>query len=306
MPSFARLYPFLETALHILLILAVAATATFLVRRLTRAIEAYALKKMQQRGDTTALELEKNVRTIQLVLSRSLAFVIWAGAALAVLRRVGVDTSPFLTGAGVLGVAVGFGSQTLIKDVIAGLFLLIENQIRVGDTATINTVTGSVAEVNLRTTVLRAESGALHYFPNGSITALANLSVEFSFYILELVVPHETPVETAFEIIRQTGAELQTEQPYKNTMLGPVEIQGVDKFLEAGFAIRIRIKTTPGQHYNAGRELNRRLMANLRTRGIELPTRSLNLRTDPRVLQAIERDEIKNLVREVLAEQKTT
>lgn len=303
MPSqVGRMMPYVETALHVIVILVLAWITTILVRRLTGAIEQYAVKRMRLRPDASAIDLEKNVRTINLVLSRSLAFVIWAGASLAILRRLGVDTSPILTGAGVVGLAMGFGSQSLIKDVIAGLFLLIENQIRVGDTATINGVTGSVSEVNLRTVVLRSENGALHYFPNGSITALANLSIEFSIYILELVVAHETSLERAFQVISETGAEMQKEDPFRTTMLTPVEIQGVDRFTEPGLVLRIRIKTTPGNHYTAGRELNRRLVERFRQDGVELAARAVTVRSDAKLLESVSREDIREIVREVLAD----
>lgn len=302
MPIFQRFYPYLEAGLHVLFILLLAWAATVLVRRLSAAIERYAISKTKHRADAQALEVEKNVRTVQLVVSRALTFLIWAAGALAALKRIGIDTTPILTGAGVVGLAVGFGAQTLIKDVIAGLFLLIENQIRVGDTATINTVTGSVAEVNLRTTVLRAENGALHYFPNGSITALANLSIEYSIYVLELVVAPETSVSRVVELVQQTGETLRSEAPFSQTMLAPVEVQGVDKFLDIGYSIRIRIKTTAGQHYQAGRELNARLLETFRKEGIEMASRSVAVRTDPRMLQAISREDVKRIVKEVLSE----
>jgi len=283
----------------ILIILAIAAVASFLLRRLFRGLKDLIVERMNKRGDATSLETEKNVKTIEAVLGRTLSLLIWASAFLAILKRIHVDISPILTGAGVLGLAVGFGSQTLIKDVIAGLFLLIENQIRVNDTALINGVAGTVEEVNLRTTVIRAENGGLHIFPNGSITALANLSREFAHYVFEFMVTHESNVETAFAAMTEVIEQMRKEDAYTNLILGALEIQGVDRIVEPGVLIRGRIKTLPHKQWGIGREANKRIRTKFAECGVLLANRELNVRFEG---GNPSREELKAIIREVLRE----
>lgn len=291
----------IEEGPDILIILAIAAVANFILRRLIRGFKDLVVERMNKRGDATAFETEKNVKTIEAVLGRTLSLFIWASAILAILNRVKVDISPILTGAGVLGVAVGFGSQSLIKDVIAGLFLLIENQIRVNDTALINGTAGTVEEVNLRTTVIRAENGGLHIFPNGSITALANLSREFAHYVFEFVVTHESNVDDAFGAMTGVIEQMRTEPAYANLILGPLEIHGVDKILEQGVVLRGRIKTLPHKQWGVGREANKRIRQKFAELGVHLANRELTIHIEGE-MKNFSRDELKTIIREVLRE----
>lgn len=286
----------------IVIILVIAAVASFLLRRLFRGLKDLIVERMNKRADATSLETEKNVKTLEAVIGRSLSLIIWISAILAILKRIHVDISPFLTGAGVLGLAVGFGSQTLIKDVIAGLFLLIENQIRVNDSALINGVAGTVEEVNLRTTVIRAENGGLHIFPNGSITALANLSREFAHYVFEFQVTHESNVEAAFTAMNDVIEQMRGEAAYAETILGPLEIHGVDKILESGVMIRGRIKTLPHKQWGVGREANKRMRAMFAQCGVALANRELNVRFEGGNSDSHSREELKAVIREVLRE----
>lgn len=288
----------------ILILLAVAGLSSFLVRRLLNGLKNIIIERMNKRGDASALDVEKNVKTIEAVLGRTLSFMIWGGAVIAILHRLKVDTSAFVTGAGIVGVAVGFGSQTLIKDVIAGLFMLIENQIRVNDAAMINGVAGTVEEVNLRTTVIRAENGGLHIFPNGSITALANLSRGFAHYVFEFTVAQDTNPDKGFEIMNSVIEQMRKEDPYKSTILAPLEIHGVDRILEQGIVLRGRLKTTPHKQWAAGREANKRILAEFERAGIQIASREWNIRMDGGG-EGLRREELKVLIREVLRDEGT-
>lgn len=176
-----------------------------------------------------------------------------------VLIELGFKIEPLLASLGVAGLALGLGAQTLIKDWLGGLFLLLEDQIRIGDSVTINSFSGTVTEINLRTTVLRAENGAVHIVSNGSITVLTNLTREFSYYIFETILAHRADAEKALQILQLTGAEIAAEEAYRSAALAPIEIMGVDKLGERGATIRARIKTLPSRQYLIGRELNRRI-----------------------------------------------
>ena len=136
---------------------------------------------------------------------------------------------------------------------------------------TINGVSGDVVELNLRTTVLRGESGAVHVIPNGSITSLSNMTREYSYYIFETVLAHGADALKALEILQQTGSELAAEEPFKDVILGPLEIMGVDRLGERGATLRARIKTLPSKQYLVGRELNLRVKERFDSAGIAFP-----------------------------------
>jgi small conductance mechanosensitive channel len=193
------------------------------------------------------------------------------------LHELQIDITPILTSAGILGLAVGFGAQTLVKDLIAGFFLTFENQVRVGDVATINGTGGLVEAINLRTIVLRDINGAVHVFPNGSIERLSNLTKDFSYYVIDVgVTPGEDPDEVS-DVLRQIGADLKADPKFGLHILEPIEILGVDAFEESQVTIKTRIKTLPLKQWEVGRELRRRIKKTFDARGIPLPTRHVAL-----------------------------
>ncbi|MBS1832736.1 MAG: mechanosensitive ion channel family protein [Acidobacteria bacterium] len=291
----------------IALILFFAAVASLVVRLLFKKVKDIIIERMNKRGDSTAFDTERNVKTIESVLERSVRLFIWTSAVLACLNKLHIDISPILTGAGVVGLAVGFGSQTIIKDVIAGLFLLIENQIRINDSVMINNVAGAVEEVNLRTTVIRAENGALHIFPNGSISSIANFSRQYAFYVLEYNISTSADPKKAFEVLTRIVDEMREEPEYKAILLAPVEIHGVDKIRESAVGLRARIKTIPGRNFSVGREINRRVLTRFPAEGVQLSNADVNVHIAGGELAgaaqaALTRENIKAIVREIQRE----
>ena len=135
-----------------------------------------------------------------------------------------------LTGAGIVGLAVGFGAQTLVRDIISGFFLILEDQVRVGDVAAINGTGGLVEAINLRTIVLRDAEGTVHVFPNGAITTLANRSKDFSYYVIDLGISYREDPDRVAAVLREIGAELQADPAFGPLILEPIEILGVDAF----------------------------------------------------------------------------
>jgi small-conductance mechanosensitive channel len=198
-----------------------------------------------------------------------------------VLRELNVDISPALTGAGIVGVALGFGAQTLVRDFIAGFFLLLENQVRVGDVVAINGVGGLVEEISLRTIVLRDEVGTVHVFPNGGINTLANRSMQFSHYVINLPLAYGEDTDEASALLIAIGAALQEEDAYQPFILAPLEIIGVDGFEENAVRLKVRMKTAPLKQWFVGRELRRRILRAFAERGIEMwsPQRTLAINT---------------------------
>jgi small conductance mechanosensitive channel len=230
-----------------------------------------------------ALERAKRARTLGSVLTNITTAIVLLIAVLMILREFQVDISPALTGAGIIGVALGFGAQTLVRDFIAGFFLLLENQVRVGDVVVINGVGGLVEEISLRTIVLRDEEGTVHVFPNGGISTLANRSMQFSYYVINLPLAYGEDTDEAAALLTAVAAGLQEEDAYKPFILAPLEIIGVDAFEENAVRLKVRMKTAPLKQWFVGRELRRRVLRALGEGGIEMwtPQRTINLR-DPR------------------------
>ena len=168
------------------------------------------------------------------------------------LHELRVDITPILTSAGILGLAVGFGAQTLVKDLIAGFFLTFENQVRVGDVATINGTGGLVEAINLRTIVLRDITGAVHVFPNGSIERLSNLTKDFSYYVIDVGVAYSDDPDDVADVLRNIGRELQADPQLGPNILEPLEVLGVDAFEESQVTLKIRIKTLPLKQWEVG------------------------------------------------------
>src|SRR3954452_21293034 len=224
-----------------------------------------------------ALERAKRARTLEGVLTRVTTILVVMTSVLMVLREFRVDISPAVTGAGIVGVALGFGAQTLVRDLIGGFFLILENQIRVGDVAAINGIGGLVESINLRTIVLRDEEGTVHIIPNGAINTLANRSMNFSFYVINLPLAYGEDTDTVSAILREVGESLRRDDAYMPFILEPLEVIGVDAFEENAVRLKARIKTAPLKQWFVGRELRRRINDALQARGIEMwsPQRTL-------------------------------
>jgi len=189
-------------------------------------------------------------------------------AILMLLRELSIDVVPILTGAGIAGLAVGFGAQNLVRDVISGFFLILEDQVRIGDLARINGTAGIVEQINLRTILVRDGEGAVHVFPNGTITALANLSKHFAYAVVDVKVAYNENLDRVMGTIREVGASIERDPTLGKLVRASVEILGITS-LEGGVAnIQVRFKTLPLNQGKIANELRRRLMATFVGRGI--------------------------------------
>jgi small-conductance mechanosensitive channel len=263
--------PVLSNALRILLILVFAYVATRAGARLLVALRNYTVKMMLKSGGTE-YELEKRAETIENLSGKALFVLIWIIAALMILKEMNFDVRPLLAGAGVAGVAIGFGAQNIIKDVLGGMFMMMENQIRVNDIAVINGHTGLVEEINLRTTVLRGEDGAVHIFPNGIIQGLTNLTREYSYYVFNLSISYAEDTDRVVAVLKTIADEMSLEESYRSAVLAPLEVLGVDKLADAGAVVKARFKTIPNQQWIVGREMNRRIIKRFTEAKIALPS----------------------------------
>ena len=241
--------PVLSNALRIVAILIFAYIATRAIARLLLGLKTYSVKMMLKSGGGSEYELQKRADTIGNLVGKFTFVLIWVIAALMILNEMNFDVRPLLAGAGVAGVAIGFGAQNIIKDVLGGVFLMMENQIRVNDVVTINGKTGLVEEINLRTTVLRGEDGAVHSFPNGTIQGLSNLTREYSYYVFNLSLAYTENIDHVVAVLKGIGEELSKEEPYRSMVLAPIEVLGVDKLDNSCAVIKARFKTIPNQQW---------------------------------------------------------
>ena len=185
---------------------------------------------------------------------------------------------PLLTGAGIVGLAVGFGAQTLVKDIISGLFLIAEDQVRIGDVVDINGIGGAVEDINLRTIVLRDVEGTVHTISNGDIRTLANRSKDFAFYVIDLAVGYDDDTDRIIEVVNAVARELMEDTKFAASILAPLEVVGVDAFKPTEVTLRFRIKTLPLKQWEVGRELRRRIKKAFDANNIRIPTPQLSVR----------------------------
>jgi moderate conductance mechanosensitive channel len=260
-----------ETIVHIAILLALAWLFTRMARRALGSLRSYIIRVMDKRGAGSTLEMENRASTIISVLGKLTSTGIWIIALVMALAELGQHIEPLLAGLGIAGIAVGFGAQTLIKDWLGGLFILMEDQLRIGDSVTINGIGGAVEEINLRTTVLRGETGAVFIIANGSITSLSNATREYSYFVLEVTIAHDADVDRALAIVSEEGDRIIKQDPYKNVVTGPLEMIGVDRISDRGVIIKARIKTLPTRQWDMGRELNRRVKTRMSAEGITFP-----------------------------------
>lgn len=185
--------------------------------------------------------------------------------------HLGVNLGPILASAGVVGLAVGFGAQHLVRDLVSGFFLLLENQLRVGDVAIINGTGGLVESVTFRTVVLRDQAGVVHVFPNGAITTLANATKDWSAYVIDVAISYKEDPDRVIAIMRQVADGMMADSVLSGLILEPIEIFGVDNFTDTAVIIKARFKTQAAQQYLIGREYRRRLKKAFDTESVELP-----------------------------------
>jgi small conductance mechanosensitive channel len=260
----------IEASLRILLIALVAYIAIRALRFGLGKLEQVLLT-WREREDREHNANEKRVKTLTGMLRTICLTLIWVIGIVMSLDQIGLDITPILAGAGIVGLAVGFGAQNLVRDIINGFFMILENQIRVGDVAVVNGTGGLVEAITFRTITLRDLSGTVHIFPNGTVTTLANMTKEWSAYVMEIGVAYKEDTDRVVEIMREVGEDLRQDPQVGTKMLEPIEIMGVDAFGESEVVIKARIKTLPIEQWSVGREYRRRLKKAFDRENIEIP-----------------------------------
>lgn len=259
--------------IRIVIIAAVAYLAVRVIAAASRRLEAYVVRDA---GPDVAGHARR-ARTLSRLVQSTLTTVVVTLATLIILRELNMDITPLLAGAGIFGLAVGFGAQALVRDLISGFFLIVEDQIRVGDLAVINGTTGVVEAINLRIVVLRDLEGTVHIFPNGAITQLANRSKDYSVYVTDLDVSDRHDPDEVMARLHAVGDELAADAEFGRLILQPLQIPGVDSVRESRMTIRIMIRTVPQQHMVVGRELLRRIKKDFDAAGIANAERRMTI-----------------------------
>jgi small conductance mechanosensitive channel len=256
----------------------VVALAAYLIIRIGSAAARRFEHEMSTGTGLDVIERTKRAQTLGRLIQKTLTVVVTIVAVLIVLQELGFPVGPAVTGLGVVGVALGFGAQTLIRDLIAGFFVIAEDQVRVGDSAVVNGQGGLVEEVNLRTIVLRDEQGTVHVFPNGEVKTLANASKDFAHYVISIGVAYEEDPDRVIQVMNDAGASLMDDPAFRQHILAPLDVYGVDAFETDRLVIKGRIKTVPQKQWLVGRELRKRIARLLRERNIQhVPPRQMNL-----------------------------
>jgi small conductance mechanosensitive channel len=225
--------------------------------------------KLARRHATTDLEWQRRATTLGGILTSLVSAAVGFVAILMLLRELAIDVVPILTGAGIVGLAVGFGAQNLVRDVISGFFLILEDQVRIGDLARINGVQGTVEQINLRTIMMRDGEGAVQVFPNGTITALANLSKQFAYASVEVKVAYTENMERVMGTMREVGAAMQQDTTWSGVVLEPLLVLGLVSIADGMATIGVKFKTLPLNQGKVANELRRRLLYAFVARGIK-------------------------------------
>jgi len=266
----------LKVGLRIAMILAFAWIATKLLNKILRRLQLKLSEDSSQAGEPPS-ESQKRIETIVRLTKQAVMLVLWLTVGLMILLEFGIEIGPIIASAGIVGLAVGFGAQNLVRDFISGFFIILENQVRVGDVAIVNGTGGLVENINFRTIVIRDLSGVVHVFANGTVSTLSNLSKDWSAYVFDIGVAYKENTDTVIEVLQAVAASLREDEKFGPLILEDIEIFGVDKFADSAVIIKGRIKTRPIRQWEVGREFLRRVKLAFDEQGIEIPFPHLSL-----------------------------
>lgn len=240
---------------------------TFSLKKFKKSLIARAEKNEKK----DAVEVAKRINTLVNIMGSVISVVLWTIFIMIALEKFGVNIGPILASAGIIGVAVGFGAQQLVRDYLAGFFILLENQVRTGDVAIVNGTGGLVEKIEMRTIVLRDFSGTVHIIQNGKIDMLSNMTSEWSAMVFDIGVAYKENVDEVMKIMHEVGEKLQKDENFSKAIIEPIEVFGLDSFGDSAIVIKARLKTKPIQQWTVGREYRRRLKEAFDARNIEIP-----------------------------------
>jgi small-conductance mechanosensitive channel len=276
----------LEPALRVMLVLLIGWALHRLMRLLIRRFETRLIYTADLHVET-AHEARKRVDTLVSLLRQVVNIFLFVILALVLLMQLGVQVGPLIAGAGIIGVAVGFGAQYLVRDIITGFFMVLENQIRVGDVVTINGTGGLVEMLTLRTIVLRDGAGVVHVVPHGNVTTLSNATRDWSAYVFNVAVSSKEDPQQVTAVLQSVIAAMREDPAYGARIIAAGEVNGIDKLDGGSMTLNGRIKTLPGAQSDIGREFLRRLRLAFHDAAIEMASnaQTLQLMAPPAALE---------------------
>ena len=263
--AFIESLHFSKDMFHIIVILVLAWVLLLVSRKLIGLFRDFLKKSADSAED------ERRIETLARMFRYVATVLITLVAGMLVLSELGISIAPFLGAAGVVGIAVGFGAQSLVKDFFSGFFMLLENQVRVGDAVELAGKLGVVEELTLRNTVLRDNEGNVHYIPNGEITVVTNKSRGYAFALIDIGVAYREDLDEVYAVIRAAGAELRADPETGPKILEDIEIQGVQNWADSAVIVRCRIKTVAMEQWAVRRIFLARLKKAFDMHNIEIP-----------------------------------
>lgn len=243
-----------------------------IVKRIASHFITSSVRHAIKRGHHGNAESErKREETIVAILGGTVMVVLWTVASIMVLSELNVDVAPMIATAGIAGIALGFGGQYLIKDVIAGFFIIIENQFRVGDVVSIDGTSGLVEEITLRMTTLRDLNGVVHHIPNGGAKVISNMTKELSRVNLNIAISYDTDLDKVIKVIDKVGKDMTADEQWTADIIETPHFLRVDDFADSAIIVKILGETQPGRQWDVAGELRKRLKIAFDKNGIEIP-----------------------------------
>jgi len=258
---------FLAHGFKIILILLAAAVILRIGRNFIEKVVRRAIKNVDHGAE------KKREDTLISIFNGALRIIVWLVALMTILPEFGIEVGPILAGAGILGVALGFGAQWMVRDFLAGLSIILEDQYRIGDVVCLDKICGGVEDITLRKTVMRDLDGKVYHIPNGSFSVAANLTKDFSRAHMNVSVAYKEDLDKVMALINKVGMEMAKESPWKEYILKPIQVAGPgpDKFGESGVEIKVLGETKPLKQWDTLKEFRRRLKVAFDKEGIEIP-----------------------------------
>jgi len=249
--------------------------------RFVKLLTHQTMNMMRGTRTLTTAEREHRMLTLNSIITSATKVAVYIVAIMMILPELGINIGPILAGVGVAGLAIGFGAQNLVRDVVTGFFIILENQYSVGDVVRAGGVSGLVEDITIRVTVLRDIEGIVHYVPNGQITVVDNMTKIWSRALVELDVAYCEDVDRVIGVIRQVCDDMKADEKWAPVLLEDFEIPGIERLDNSSVAIRVMVKTQPLEQWNVMREMRRRFKKKFDEVGIEIPfpQRSVWVRT---------------------------
>lgn len=236
-----------------------------------RKLKSSLIHRADKQGGKDIEETTKRINTITGITRGLVKIVLWALFIMMVMQKLGVAIGPLLASAGIIGLAIGFGAQELVRDFISGFFIILEDQVRTGDVAIINGTGGLVEKIELRTITLRDFAGTVHIVQNGKINTLSNMTKDWSAMVFDIGVAYKEDTQKVMDVMKQVGDELMEDPQFKDEIVEPIEVFGLNEFGNSALVIKARIKTKPIRQWGVGREYRKRLKEAFDLRNIEIP-----------------------------------